>query len=270
MQAPRPRARSRSWIGTLNNYTDEELQQLRDAPCVYMALGFHVGEKSHLPHVHILIQYTNPRVMPRFNRRIHWEPRRGTVTQAINYLNKEQRLEERGDRPRDPQGIDEQWQAFVESIHAGTVDKDSRMYARYEGYARRRLAELAEKKDYDGDLSAKNIWIWGRAGAGKSRLVRQTFAASAIYNKQINKWWDGYQNEPCVLIEDIDPRQCEYLAHHLKVWSDRYTFSAEIKNGRIQINPFYHLVVTSQYDIEECFPGRDGDAIRRRFDVLEL
>ena len=60
-------------IGTLNNYTVQELEQLRTHECRYMALGFHVGLKSHLPHVHILIEYKNAKVRPIFNKRIHWE-----------------------------------------------------------------------------------------------------------------------------------------------------------------------------------------------------
>lgn len=266
------RQQSRSWFGTLNNYTPEELNAVREfrASCVYLAIGFHVGEKSHLQHIHIFVQFKNPRGWPKLSPRIHWEKRRGKVEEAINYLNKENRLEEFGVRPQDRKDIDEQWADFVESIHTNTVDKDSKMYARYEGYAKRRLAELKPKRDFDGELRSKNLWIYGPPGVGKSRMVRQTFCSSQIYHKQINKWWDAYQDEQCVLIEDIDPRQCEYLAHHMKVWADRYSFGGEVKNGRMQINPLYNLVVTSQYSIEECFPGRDNEAVRRRFDTLEL
>lgn len=268
-RAPR-RQQSRSWIGTLNNYTEQELDEVRHIACEYLAIGFHVGEKSHLPHIHVLVQFKNPRGWPKVSNRFHWEKRRGTVEQAVNYLNKNNQLEEHGARPQDRKDIDAVWTEFVASIHNNTVDKDSKMYARYEGYAKRRLAELKPKKDFQGELSSKNLWISGPAGIGKSRMVRMTFDSDQIYFKAINKWWDLYQGEQCVLIEDIDPKQSEYLAHHMKVWADRYSFGAEIKNGRMQINPLYNLIVTSQYSIEECFPGRDNEAVRRRFDTLEL
>lgn len=266
------RMRSRSWIGTLNNYTQEELQQLKDAMAnyVYGAIGYHVGEKSHLPHVHILIQSRNAQSMPRINRRIHWEKRRGTVSQAINYLNKESRLEEFGTRPSDPTPISDTWNEFVQSIHAGNVDKDSQMYARYRNYAEHRLSQLKPKIDYEGTLSHKNIWIQGPAGCGKSSMVRKTWSSDKIYSKSLNKWWDNYNDEPVVLIEDADPERCKVLGHHFKVWCDRYSFGAEIKNGRMQINPLYHLVVTSNYTIEECFIPGDVDPIKRRFDVLDF
>lgn len=270
MATQRRHIRSRSWVGCLNNYTDRELQQIRDHPALYVAIGFHIGERRGVAHIHFVVQYRNARVRPNFNARIHWEVRRGTIAQCLNYFNKNNRVEEFGDRPADPRGIDEVWDEFVQQIHDGNVDRDSRMYARYEGYAKRRIAELTPKVDYDGELSDKNIWICGPTGIGKSRMVRQAFPSADIYNKFANKWWDNYNGERVVLIEDLDPRQCEYLAHHMKIWSDRYSFGAEIKNGRIQVNPLYHLVVTSQYSIEECFPGPDGEAVRRRFSVLEL
>ena len=74
--------RSRSWLGCLNNYTTLELEQLKAHDCRYMALGFHVGNKSKIPHVHIDIEYRTMKGRPTFNKRIHWEQRRGTLQQA--------------------------------------------------------------------------------------------------------------------------------------------------------------------------------------------
>lgn len=171
-----PRKQSRSWFGTLNNYTDQDVLDLRHFDCIYLVIGYHVGQKSHIPHLHALVQFKNPRGWPKLSPRYHWESRRGTVQQAIDYLNKDGRLEEFGSRPRDQKRIDEQWEEFVASIHEGTVDKYSRMYAIHEGYARRRLAELKPRRDYQGDLKAKNIWLWGpleqvRAGWCERHLI---------------------------------------------------------------------------------------------------
>lgn len=265
------RRQARSWFGTLNNYSEEELLELRTFDCIYKAIGFHVGEKSHIPHLHCVIQFKNPRGFPKLSKRWHWEPRMGKIEEAINYLNKENKLEEFGDRPQDKRDISQEWSEFVHSIHSGTLDKDSKIYARYRSYALSRLAELRPRKDYEGDLSHKNLWIWGPAGCGKSRMVRQTFDPSQIYSKFINKWWDAYNYEKCVLIEDADPSQCKMLAHYFKIWSDRYSFGAEVKNGRIQINPCdYHLIVTSNYPIEVCFDESDVPPVLRRFDVIHI
>ena len=59
--------KSRSWLGCLNNYSNAELDQLKAHECWYMALGFHVGLNSHIPHVHIDVEYKSDRVRPKFN-----------------------------------------------------------------------------------------------------------------------------------------------------------------------------------------------------------
>ena len=265
---------SRSWIGTLNNYTEGDLQAIRQFECLYKAIGFHVGSKSHIPHIHVLVQFKNPRGWPKkgLTNRYHWEPRRGSVTQAINYLNKESRLEEYGERPADPKSYEEGFDELVDQIKEGHVDKYSLAYANHEGYANRRLAETKPRRNYDGDLKDKNIWIWGPPRTGKSRLVRTTFDSSEIYVKNLNKWWDAYDDTQhrVVLIEDADPIHCKFLAHLFKNWADRYSFNPEIKNGSTVVNPDYHLVVTSNYPIEECFEGVDAEAIAARFEVLKF
>lgn len=265
------RVQSRSWFGTLNNYNDAELIELRCFDCVYKAIGFHVGQKSKLPHLHCVVQFKNPRGFPKLSKRWHWESRKGDIKQAIDYLNKDNKLEEYGDRPPEKKDLADEWADFVSSIHKGQVDQDSMMFARYRSYTLHRLADLRPRKDYEGELRAKNVWIWGPPGVGKSRMVRQTFRPDQIYTKFLNKWWDNFKDERCVLIEDADPKQCSMLAHYFKVWSDRYSFGAEIKNGRIQINPCdFHLVVTSNYSIYQCFDELDIGPLLRRFDVIYL
>lgn len=91
-----------------------------------------------------------------------------------------------------------------------------------------------------------------------------------VYLKMCNKWWDGYRNQPIVLIEDLG-REHHVLAHHLKVWADAYDFQMEEKGGGRAIRPG-HIVVTSNYAIEEVFAEHPGDIepICNRFTVLRF
>lgn len=84
-----------------------------------------------------------------------------------------------------------------------------------------------------------------------------------LFIKPINKWWDGYKNQEIVLIEDWDKTH-RILAHHIKIWADRYRFTGEMKGSSRVIRPKL-IVITSNYRIDECFEGPDIDAIKRRF-----
>lgn len=56
--------------------------------------------------------------------------------------------------------------------------------------------------------------------------------APDAYLKMCNKWWDGYTGQTEIILEDIDKtHQC--LAHHIKLWTDHYSFVGETKGGAI-------------------------------------
>lgn len=86
----------------------------------------------------------------------------------------------------------------------------------------------------------RGIWIWGKAGAGKSRWVREQCNQS-LYPKLCNKWWDGYQGEKYVVMDDIMP-QHNVLAQQLKIWADRYDCILETKGGAVHSNYEYFFI----------------------------
>lgn len=110
------------------------------------------------------------------------------------------------------------------------------------------------------------IWIYGPPGTGKSHYARQHYGPK-IYMKAQNKWWCGYQNEPNVLLDDLD---IKVLGHYLKIWADKYAFMAETKGSSRLIRP-KQFIVTSNYSIEELIEDPVcAAAVSRRFYKIYL
>jgi hypothetical protein len=128
---------------------------------------------------------------------------------------------------------------------------------------------------WPGNLQAKNFWIWGKPGVGKSKWATQQGPIWRTYRKNVNKWWDGYSicSHNTVLIEDYPCfPQGDCLQHHMKVWADRYPFTGEKKCSHLQVEPGrFILIVTSNYPIEKCFSHQENvEAIKRRFNEIEM
>lgn len=126
---------------------------------------------------------------------------------------------------------------------------------------------LCEPYEHD---DVRGLWIYGPPGTGKSHIARETYPD--IYLKQQNKWFDGYNGEEAILLDDLDTPA---LGHHLKIWADKYACTGELKGGQCQLRHKV-FIVTSNYHPEQLFVDKEGnpqyilvEAICRRFKVIE-
>ena len=112
-----------------------------------------------------------------------------------------------------------------------------------------------------------NLWLWGPPGCGKSTTARR-LCNDIFYPKLMNKWWDGYQGEEVVIIDDFE--KDSHLGHHLKLWADHFSFLGETKGGMIRIRP-KRIIITSNYSPHACFPETElQGAILRRFKIEHM
>lgn len=114
----------------------------------------------------------------------------------------------------------------------------------------------------------RGVWVYGPPDTGKSYFCRNFLGTTFVYPKAQNKWWDGYQQQKVVVLDDMD-NDC--LAHFMKIWADVYSFTAEAKGTTVAPNHRI-LAVTSNKTIEQVYEKYDQEfiqAIRRRFIVIE-
>jgi Geminivirus Rep catalytic domain./RNA helicase. len=112
--------------------------------------------------------------------------------------------------------------------------------------------------------TTRGTWIRGPPGSGKTHSVHAT--ESDLYCKAQNKWWDGYTGQKAVLMDDFD-QQGECLAHHMKIWTDKWPCQGETKGGHVPLT-YDRLIVTSNFTIDQAFKNSDPETIKalhRRF-----
>lgn len=262
-------SRSRSYCFTINNYSDVDEDCCRSIKCRYMVFGREVGENG-TPHLQGYVVFDIQRTfgaVAKLFPRAHLEIANGDADQNFAYCSKEGDFEERGDRPMSSKrkGYEEKerWDLALENAKRGRFEEIPGDI-RFRYY--KTVKEIA--KDYmmkPEDLSEMdNWWYVGPPRCGKSRTARENFPGA--YFKLTNKWWDGYQGEENVIIDDFELDS--KLGHHLKIWADRYSFLAETKGGALHIRP-KRIIITSNYTIDDCFPEDPVmcAAIKSRFNV---
>lgn len=266
----------RSVCFTLNNYNEAELTKLsgvESCPVRYLCYGKEVGD-SGTPHLQGFAYGDGQRSLSwwksTISPRAHIEATKGTVDQAVDYCRKDGDFVEWGDKPVSAKRRGElevqRWDSVRDAAKAGKMDDiPSDIYVRYY----RTLKEIGKDHmcrppDAEG---LTGTWLWGPAGCGKSRKARED--APAAYLKMCNKWWDGYQGEDDVIVDDVDKGHSA-LGHHFKIWADRYAFLAESKGSAIAIRP-KRIIITSQFAIEQIWDDEETcAALLRRFTVVYM
>lgn len=264
--------RKRDYCFTINNWNDEDertLAKLSESPKVrYIIIGREKGAEG-TPHLQCYIYYHNATSFESVKKqlpRAHIEAVKGTPEQNIAYCSKGGDYIEVGEPPLSQQRKGElgkaYWDDVVKKAKGGSLEEiDSVVFIRH--YRTLRAIE----KDYMPavpDLEDTcGIWYYGETGTGKSRAAREQYPNP--YLKMCNKWWDGYQKQPFVLIEDFDKAHI-HLGHHLKLWADRYAFLAESKGSAHQIRPQV-IIVTSNYHPSDIWSNEPMtlNPILRRF-----
>jgi hypothetical protein len=276
----------RAWVFTVNNYTEVDIAKLqnvgRHPRTKYMVFSEEVAPATGMRHLQGYIQYKSPKCFKSVKKDfdcstspyVSWAKASPMINRK--YVLKIRALDDKpnekyyefGDIPKggkeQQQEERERFEHAVELAKTGCMaDIDPDLYVRYYSTWKRIFDDhvIAQHlPTIDGDL--ENEWIHGPAGTGKSRSARERYPDA--YLKLCNKWWDGYKGEEIVIIEDYDKRH-DGLAHHMKIWGDRFPFLAEVKGSAMKIRP-KKIIVTSNYSPSEIWTSAsDLEPLERRY-----
>lgn len=181
----------------------------------YFVAGRETGERGtkHLQGYVMFrnqIEFTALKKIPR----VHWERRRGTHKQAIDYCKKGEgtpdapvnpSVVEWGEEPK--QGARSDIAAATEMIDAGETMRDVALAnpAAYVRYHRGLMSyRLMTTEAYSGERHV--TWIHGPSHSGKSmegiRLAKET-GKPFFVKKGNSKWFDGYDQQEVVIFDEF-------------------------------------------------------------------
>ena len=282
-----PGRRSRFWVITINNPTlDNEAQWkwFKDLGATFLAF-----QKEQAPsgtiHYQGYLEMDKPCRLTKFKNALeegmpmpHFEPRRGTQSQAVDYATKEEtRLEGPwlyGEPSEDESGRRTDLERFSDAIKDGLTIRE--LVER--GYVK----QLAQYPQLYGRLSSiyrpkrmvppSIVLLYGPPGVGKSRYVFDMYGVDPeFYTSPIDSngfWMDGYDKHKFVLLDDFSGGKSSIKLPSLLRLLDRYSVSVPIKGSHVWWCPD-EIYITTNYHPKEWYDwsgrGSSYNALMRRF-----
>lgn len=281
-----------------------QLQAMVDAGVISYGIGgVETGSRGETPHLQMYVR--TPRSVRlrafiaevhRYFPTAHVETAYADDARNIRYCQKEGDWFEVGESPIDTpinnhkaatQRAVDQYARAIELAKAGRWDEiDPQLRLRH-GHSLNQVGYQVHTVNDPIDHQA-GIWIAGPRGTRKTTAVEQALNkvraienqgvprnewSDIYYLKAQSKWWDGYNGEPIVFIDDLDPQKARDLGELLKHWGGHLPFPAEFKGGQIRIRPSV-IIITANVTPEQVWAGRSADVyldpILKRYEVIEV
>lgn len=268
-------SKTRNYCFTLNNPTVLEIELIKNYEVKYQCHQEEIGAEG-TRHLQGYVQFTNPVGLQgarRFSLRAHFERARGTPLQCIEYCSKPESAVpgtfwETGTRPTG-QGARSDLAAVVAAVKSGAsnaqvVEDFGEQFVKFHRGLQTLRYVISAKRDFKTTVK----WWHGSTGSGKSRAAFDE-NPDAYWKDPCNKWWDGYDGEECVVIDDYRRDFCTFSA--LLRLFDRYPLRLESKGGTISFLA-RTLIITTPKSPTMTWEGRsdeDIEQLTRRIDEVK-
>lgn len=258
-------ARARNWCFTLNNWTQEEYNNVLALPEVhYLIVGKEVGEQE-TPHLQGYVQWqkrqrfnTVKRLLPR----AHLEVARGSADSNVEYCSKGGDFVTQGEPKRWGERTD------LDRVRRDALENGMAGVTRWASLQQIKVAEkFLTYNEEPRDWKPTVTWIHGGPNTGKTRMAHDLTGDGRFIKNGGGKWWCGYDGNEDVILDDF--RDTWWSLEYMLGLLDRYAFRVEFKGGMRQFRA-RNIVITSPHDPRSYYrmTGENMDQLMRRIDVI--
>lgn len=250
-------AKSRAFVFTLNNYDQKDLDRLCNPDGLqyrYIIFGQEIAPTTGTRHLQGFVYFKNPRYQSGVRKLFKWwitvsKDNKNYYKEAIEYCKKDEKFYEWGEPPNQGDRTD------LDSIAEEIINNGARIrdIAINGNYQQLRWAETCSRYvEPPFRRDQEIIWIYGKAGSGKTRLVYDLEDHDNIWKWNGNKWFDGYDGHKVVLLDDYrqDVLDTVFVLNLL----DIYPMRVEVKGG---FRPLVcvKIYITCVHEPDEVFIG---------------
>lgn len=269
--------RTRAWFVTYNNPPKKLLKfegndMMKYLECEYIIFQHEIGESGNY-HFQMFIYF---KTLTSFNYMKKKLPEAHikkciSIIGAVNYCSK---LDTRVKGPfecgvRPAQGKRNDIDDCKKSIIAGAKLKD--IYMNHTGTMVKFSSGMTSFYHIikTPRVNVPNVyWFWGDTGVGKSkRAFDEASNLGSVYFKNLTKWWDLYDYEDSIIINDYRFNTDLNLEYLLNL-TDRYAFIVEYKRGSLHFNS-KNIFITCDVHPNEIFEGKSYKQLERRLTLIE-
>ena len=256
-------SRSRGFVFTINNYTDDDdvglalLKAMSD----YLVVGKETGDEG-TPHYQGYVYFKTLKAFKQIKEcipRAHIEAAKGNALQNREYCTKQGDFEEFGECPK--QGKRNDLEVAYQVVKETSKMKE--VVALMPNFQAIKCAEAYLKyHEAPRDWKPEVRWYYGATGAGKTRFAREWLGEETYTCLDSSKFWEGYDGHESVLIDDFRKDFCKF--HVLLRILDRYEFRVEVKGASRQLRA-KKIAITCPFHPRLVYETREdvGQLIRR-------
>lgn len=258
--------KSRNFQFTWNNYTDEDIEHLKNQNFKYLCFGKETAPETGTPHLQGMICFENPRSFNAVRKNIFLEKCHIEVVKSINamdkYNKKDGNFEEYGEKPSG-QGYRADLFEMKEMIDGGCQEKDlwEKNFAGMLQYRRgfERYMHLTREHRTE---PPRVFWLFGKTGTGKTRFAFENH--ETVYIKDGTKWWNDYIGQEAIAIDDFDGA---WPFRDLLRLLDRYPYSGQTKGDYVKVNSPY-IYITCEYAPDHFWENDELAQVMRRIEIV--